>query len=324
MFVCFVAAEVLAGRKHNFELAFPSTPFALEDFFGHCECTINNERRRLMLMQQQGRIGGSAHKTNSPTSSRGMASPVSSPLGAGKKRSSIPALDSPNVIRTVDDEHPFAIDVVKVFDHTLQRWLEVQDVSQVAAWSQFYAFSSTRGISEDEGDEGEPSESGEAEEADKQGVIPPPLRIRSPAVDGHKSDPTFFLFHDMDVSCTGYANREDLQRIFNVLGCFEISERSVDEMFVVYDKNRDGLLSYAEFAKLAASLPLVSELLLAKSHEYWSLREKYERRSSDVAGAICGKRFSKSETEAVVAYLRRRDELVRGQDARQVLSTNRL
>ena len=289
------------GQKHNFELAFPSVPTSVDDFFGHCECTINNERRRLMLLE----MGLSK------------SSPTKSSSNLQKKRSSIPSLDSPIVIRTVHDAPTFAIDVMKVFDERLNRWLDVQDVEQLVPWSQFYAFSTPV-----ESEVVDSSVDYSVQPAEKQDILPSPLPIRSPAVEGHKehTDPIFFLFHDIDVTGSGFANREDLQRIFNVLGCFEISEQSVDEMFLLYDKNRDGLLSYAEFAKLAACLPLVTEMLLGKSHEYWSVREKYERRVAGTDGAICGARFSKSEVAAVQAYLHRREELFRGQSARQLLS----
>jgi hypothetical protein len=81
----------------------------------------------------------------------------------------------------------------------------------------------------------------------------------------------------MDVDGIGFVNREELQRIFNVLGVFEVSEHSVDEMMIVYDSNRDGVLSFSEFLRLTSGLPLVVEILLSRSHEYWSQREKLER-----------------------------------------------
>ncbi len=91
-------------------------------------------------------------------------------------------------------------------------------------------------------------------------------------------DPVFHLFHDIDLDGTGFINREEMQRVFNVLGCFEVSESAVDEMILLYDANHDGVISFSEYTKMAAGLPVVTELLLVRSREYWSLREKRERR----------------------------------------------
>jgi hypothetical protein len=377
MFVCFLSAEVLPGKKHNMEVAFPRSPHSLEEFYGHCECVLNNERRRLMLRKLWGLTAPSPCRTASPardraadlTSTRrlenskgGMSNGAPHDGSSGWAR--VASLEPSLIIRTVRDPPLFLIDVVKVFDETTSRWLDVHDISQLSQpWAQFYAFpKSNAGKSDDDdadGDDHKPSGSSPTWQADylrgedeKQDVIPAPVRIRSPAVITASNssgvylsptnekkkpstgspvsarspmDPIFFLFHDIDVDGTGFVNREELQRIFNVLGCFDVSEKSVDEMFLVYDGNRDGLLSFAEFSRLAAGLPLVTETLLSQSREYWSAREKLERRWSsggehEGLAPVAGQGLSLPEhVEAVRAYLHRREEIIRGHSALDAL-----
>lgn len=151
----------------------------------------------------------------------------------------------------------FIIDSVKIFDDSLNRWVDLSSAHQLVEWSQLYVFQPP----------GDPTAPVNSEDA--QDILEPPVRIRSPLESGAGKEKFFFLFHDMDFNGNGHLNREEVQRIFNVLGVFEFSEKTIDGFFAQYDTNRDGVLSYAEFNKWMTSAPNVADKLLQASCAYW-------------------------------------------------------
>jgi hypothetical protein len=181
----------------------------------------------------------------------------------------------------VHTTHRFVIDSVKIFDDTLHRWVDLNSAHQLVEWSQLYLF--------------QPSADASSEES--QAILQPPVRIRSPLEVGAGKDKFFFLFHDADFNGNGHLNRDEVQRVFNVMGIFEVSERAIDAMFQTYDTNRDGVLSYAEFSKWMAAAPEVGELLLRKSLEYW---QSARQRRPDIRDSS---EISAQERAAIEQYL---------------------
>eukprot|EP00759_Apiculatamorpha_spiralis_P022342 PhF_6_TR26618/c0_g1_i1/m.38522 len=148
--------------------------------------------------------------------------------------------------------HRFIVDSIKVYDDRLNRWLDLGEIgSTIPEWSQLYLYQP------------------EGRQDDNQDILPPPVRIRSPIEEGNNKERAFFLFHDMDFNGNGYVNREEFQRIFNVLCLFQYSEKQVDEWFLSFDVNRDQVLSVAEFAKYVTNHGQVMDELLQRSDEYW-------------------------------------------------------
>lgn len=200
---------------------------------------------------------------------------------------------------------PFILDNIKIFDDSLNRWVDLTTQGQLAEWCQLYLF--------------QPDGVGDGD----QGILSAPLRIRSPIELGTNKEKFFFLFHDMDFAAKGHLNREELQRVFNVMCLYEYSEASIDEYFLRFDTNRDGVLSFAEFTKWMAACPDVGEDLLKKSIEYWDAcrRRPAEYRDSSTMTA--------QEREAILQYLskgktvsddiQRREEIAREIQDEQIL-----
>jgi hypothetical protein len=181
--------------------------------------------------------------------------------------------------------HRFVIDSVKIFDDTLNRWVDLASAHQLVEWSQLYLF--------------QPSVDPTNPNEESQAILQAPVRIRSPMEVGRNKEKFFFLFHDMDFNGNGHLNRDEIQRIFNVLGCFEISEKSIDQYFLQFDTNRDGVLSFAEFTKWMTAKPEVAEMLLKKSLEYW---QSWRRRRPEIRDSS---EVSAQERAAIEQYLER-------------------
>ena len=174
----------------------------------------------------------------------------------------------------------FTVDNIKIFDDSLNRWLDLTSPAQLCEWSQIY-------LLQPEGDSD-----------DAQGILEPPIRIRSPVESGSNKEKFFFLFHDMDFNGNGHLNREELQRIFNVMSLYKYGERTVDQFFHQFDTNRDGVLSFAEFTKFMNQAPEVADDLLRRSVEYW---EAWERRPSIRDSSM----ITVAERDAIQQYLER-------------------
>ena len=181
--------------------------------------------------------------------------------------------------------HRFVIDSVKIFDDTLNRWVDLSSAHQLVEWSQLYLF--------------QPSVDASNPNEESQAILSAPVRIRSPMEVGKNKEKFFFLFHDMDFNGNGHLNREEVQRVFNVLGCFQISEKAIDSMFLQFDTNRDGVLSFAEFTKWMQAKPEVAEMLLKKSLEYW---QSYRQRRPEIRDSS---EISAQERNAIEQYLER-------------------
>ena len=172
------------------------------------------------------------------------------------------------------------VDNIKIFDDSLNRWLDLTSTAQLLEWSQLY-------IVQPEG-----AESGE------QGILESPVRLRSPLEHGSDKEKYFFLFHDMDFNGNGHLSREEVQRIFNVFCLYQYGEADVDKLFHGFDTNRDGVLSYAEFTKWMNAFPQIGDDLLRKSVDYWGAwkRRPDIRDSSQV---------TRSERDAILQFLER-------------------
>ena len=185
----------------------------------------------------------------------------------------------------------FVIDSVKIFDDTLNRWVDLASPHQLVEWSQLYLFQPASA------DPAAVAAAAAGEES--QAILQPPVRIRSPLDAGRGKEKFFFLFHDMDFNGNGHLNREEVQRIFNVMGCFEVSEKNVDTMFQQFDTNRDGVMSFAEFSKWMGAMPDIGEMLLRRSVEYW---QSFRQRRPDIRDAS---EISVQERVAIEQYLER-------------------
>lgn len=176
----------------------------------------------------------------------------------------------------------FVLDRVKIFDDRLNRWTDLTTESQLLEWSQLYLL----------------QHEGSSCSDSVQMILDPPVRIRTPLALGVGKEKFFFLFHDADFNGNGYLNREEVQRLFNVLGLYKYSEVSVDEFFTKFDTNRDGVLSLAEFTKWMHAQPDLSEEFLKKSLEYWvSCKRRPDVRDSS--------QLSDAERAAITAFLSR-------------------
>lgn len=199
--------------------------------------------------------------------------------------------------------HRFVVENVKIFDDSLNRWLDLTTTAQLLEFSQLYLV------------QAEGAESGE------QGILEPPIRLRSPLEEGSDKEKFFFLFHDMDFNGNGHLNREEVQRIFNVFCVYDLSEEDVDKFFHGFDTNRDGVLSFAEFTKWMQAHPQVGDILLRKSVDYWTAwkRRPEIRDSSQV---------TRSERDAINQFLARSrnmsEEIRRQQEELRRASDERL
>lgn len=174
----------------------------------------------------------------------------------------------------------FTVDNIKIFDDSLNRWLDLTSPAQLLEWCQLYLLQP------------------EGETEDGQGILEPPIRIRSPLEAGTNKEKFFFLFHDMDFNGNGHLNREELQRIFNVMCLYQYGEKSIDELFYQYDTNRDAVLSIAEWTRMMAAQTKVAEDLLRRSVEYW---ESWQRRPAIRDSSM----ITVSERDAILQYLER-------------------
>jgi len=153
----------------------------------------------------------------------------------------------------------FIVDTIKVFEDSLNRWVDIEDKKgELQEWQQLYLYQP------------------EGCQDDTQALLPPPIPIRSPIEEGNAKEPLLFLFQDLDFQGNGYVNREEMQRIFNVLCLFEYSEQQVDHWFFSQDQTYENqLLSVVDFSTFANTHPEVMELLLLRSDLYWlSVRRK--------------------------------------------------
>jgi len=178
--------------------------------------------------------------------------------------------------------HKFTLDNIKIFDDSLNRWLDLTSTAQLIEWSQLY-------LVQPEG----------AEDDGAQAILEAPVRVRSPVEAGSDKEKFFFLFHDMDFNGNGHLNREEVQRVFNVMCTYQFGERAIDEYFHKFDTNRDGVLSYAEFTKWMSSTPEVADALLRKSVEYW---DAWRRRPVELRDSA---QITAQEREAIQQYLER-------------------
>jgi hypothetical protein len=178
--------------------------------------------------------------------------------------------------------HKFTLDNIKIFDDSLNRWLDLTSTAQLIEWSQIY-------LVQPEG----------AEDDGAQAILEAPVRVRSPVEAGSDKEKFFFLFHDMDFNGNGHLNREEVQRVFNVMCCYQFGERQIDEFFHKFDTNRDGVLSFAEFTKWMASTPEVADALLMKSVQYW---DAWRRRPVELRDSA---QITSQEREAIQQYLER-------------------
>lgn len=178
--------------------------------------------------------------------------------------------------------HKFTLDNIKIFDDSLNRWLDLTSTAQLIEWSQIY-------LVQPEG----------AEDDGAQAILEAPVRVRSPVEAGSDKEKFFFLFHDMDFNGNGHLNREEVQRVFNVMCCYQFGERQIDEFFHKFDTNRDGVLSFAEFTKWMASTPEVADALLMKSVQYW---DAWRRRPVELRDSA---QITAQEREAIQQYLER-------------------
>eukprot|EP01065_Artemidia_motanka_P012024 TRINITY_DN16561_c0_g1_i1.p2 TRINITY_DN16561_c0_g1~~TRINITY_DN16561_c0_g1_i1.p2 ORF type:complete len:329 (+),score=138.21 TRINITY_DN16561_c0_g1_i1:86-1072(+) len=206
----------------------------------------------------------------------------------------------------------FRLEYIQVFDEVLQRWVDLLSSTQLHEWAQLYVFQPDT-----------PSR------VDMQMQIPATRPMRS-MPSGNESEKLWQLFQDIDVNGNGYIERDELQRFFSVLGLFEFSEPQVDEYFVHADSNRDGVLSYAEFAKFSGTHPHVVESL-EKAGEYYFQAVKVK----DAEKAYL--RLKYDEVEARYRYLQhrrdvllleariqaQRDALIRAEEERIYLERNR-
>lgn len=174
--------------------------------------------------------------------------------------------------------HRFVCESVRVFDDTLNRWLDCNSSHQLQNWCQVFLFQPDVDVN--------------------QAILNPPLRIRSPVEVGRGKDKIFFLFHDVDFNGNGYLSLHEINSLFNRMGIFNVSEKSVEQQFLRADSNRDGMCSFAEFSAWMKSAPEIAELLLAKSVEYWqACRAKPDVRDSS--------EISAQERAAIEQYLER-------------------
>lgn len=174
----------------------------------------------------------------------------------------------------------FTVDNIKIFDDSLNRWLDLSSSTQLVEWSQIYLLQ-PEGFIED-----------------SQDILEPPIRVRSPVEAGNQKEKYFFLFHDMDFNGNGHLNREELQRVFNVMSLYKYDETQVDRMFHQFDTNRDGVLSYAEFNKWMQAMPEVGEDLLEASIAYWrAIHRRPDIRDSS--------QITPQERDAILQYLKR-------------------
>jgi hypothetical protein len=177
--------------------------------------------------------------------------------------------------------HRFTLDNIKIFDDSLNRWLDLTSTSQLVEWSQLYLVQP------------------EGAEDDGQAILEAPIRVRSPVEAGSDKEKFFFLFHDMDFNGNGHLSREEVQRIFNIMCLYKYGERTIDEFFHKFDTNRDGVLSYAEFAKWMSAHPDIAEDLLKKSVEYW---DAWRRRPVELRDSA---QITAQERDAILQYLDR-------------------
>jgi hypothetical protein len=200
----------------------------------------------------------------------------------------------------------FTLDNIKIFDDALNRWLDLTSGAQLVEWSQIF-------LMQPEGVEDE-----------SQGILEAPVRIRSPVEQGNQKEKFFFLFHDMDFNGNGHLNREELQRIFNVMCLYSYGEKTIDEFFHKFDTNRDNVLSYAEFTKWMTAFPGVADDILKASVNYW---DAWRRRPCDLRDSS---QITAQERDAIVQYLERgrnvhddlrvRDETLRQTQDERVLT----
>ena len=177
--------------------------------------------------------------------------------------------------------HKFTLDNIKIFDDALNRWLDLTSTAQLIEWSQLYLVQP------------------EGCEDDAQAILEAPVRVRSPVEAGSDKEKFFFLFHDMDFNGNGHLNREEVQRVFNIMCLYQYGERTIDEFFHKFDTNRDGVLSYAEFSKWMSAHPDVAESLLKKSVAYW---DAWRRRPVELRDSA---QITGQEREAIIQYLDR-------------------
>eukprot|EP01061_Rhynchopus_euleeides_P023828 TRINITY_DN38621_c0_g1_i1.p1 TRINITY_DN38621_c0_g1~~TRINITY_DN38621_c0_g1_i1.p1 ORF type:complete len:328 (+),score=149.68 TRINITY_DN38621_c0_g1_i1:71-985(+) len=144
----------------------------------------------------------------------------------------------------------FRLQCLQIYDEVLRRWVDLLSSTQLHDWAQLYVFQNDS-----------PSQ------LDLQAQLPATRPIRS-VPNGNEAEALWQLFQDIDVNGNGYIERDELQRVFSVLGMFEFSEPQVDDFFVKADSNRDGVLSYAEFSKFSCSHPHVAEALFKAGKRY--------------------------------------------------------
>ena len=202
--------------------------------------------------------------------------------------------------------HTFQVEYLQIYDEVLQRWVDLLSTTQLHDWAQLYVFQHDS-----------PSE------RDLQAQLPSTRPLRS-LPSKNESERMWQLFQDIDVNGNGFIERDELQRIFSVLGLFEFSELQVDDFFVKADSNRDGVLSYAELAKFALTCPHVSEALHMAGTEYL---QAVKAKDHEQAHQLQRQTPQKDAAEARYQYLSgRRDVQVlqRGGGAeRAVLERNR-
>ena len=178
----------------------------------------------------------------------------------------------------------FRLEYVQIYDEVLQRWVDLLSSTQLHDWAQLYVFQHAQAIP-----------------ADMQAQLPSTRPIRS-AFNGVHAERLWQLFQDTDVNGNGYVERDELQRIFSVLGMFEFPELQVDDFFVKADTNRDGVLSYAEFSKFAAgNAPVVQALFQAGTDYLDAVKTKNAEKTFQ--------KLRQDEAEARYDYLTNRQEV---------------
>lgn len=209
-------------------------------------------------------------------------------------------------------KRPFRLEYIQIFDEVLQRWVDLLSSTQLHEWAQLYVFQPDT-----------------ATTVDVQMQIPATRPIRS-LPSGNESEKLWQLFQDIDVNGNGYIERDELQRFFSVLGLFEFSEPQVDEFFVHADSNRDGVLSYAEFAKFAGTHPHVIEALTKSGGDYFQAVKVKDAEKAYL-------RLKYDEVEARYRYLQhrrdvlllearmqaQRDAMIRAEEERVYIDRNR-
>jgi len=209
-------------------------------------------------------------------------------------------------------KHRFSLEYIQIFDEVLQRWVDLLSSTQLHEWAQLYVF-----------------QPDSERRVDMQMQIPATRPIRS-LPSGNESERLWQLFQDIDVNGNGYVERDEFQRFFSVLGLFEFSEPQTDEFFVHADSNRDGVLSYAEFAKFAGTHPHVIEALYKAGTDYFQAVQVKDAEKAYL-------RLKYDEVEARYRYLEhrrdvlllearmqaQRDAMIRAEEERTYIERNR-